>query len=162
MTGWLRLLTILTLITSHWVTEASILGEPVPISEFYFRTLSWFSPRYGLVASITSEETATPPPDTFATAGSFQRLISATGFRDNIPPVLQPGGGLTIEQVGENTIELRWPDFAAGATSFQIERLVSLESNSWEVIHEQTGRSRQLAVEPGTITILRIVAIEPQ
>ena len=84
---------------------------------------------------ITSQATeSSPPPEQFTTAGAFQRLVAATGFRCD--PNLKDFSASIQPTPGGLLLSWDFEGFEAEDLVFQIERSETLAPGSWQLVAE--------------------------
>ncbi|MCP5523907.1 MAG: hypothetical protein H7A46_20410 [Verrucomicrobiales bacterium] len=115
---------------------ASTGGEFTPVAEYYVRNLYWMAKDRGIVVQITSRESATPPPDEFATAAQFVRMFETNHPKGSTDP--WPVTDLSIT-LGESQVLLGWTK-PLNATSFRVEHTGALGPDAvWTTLTTTTS-----------------------
>ena len=117
-------------------------GEPVEggnyetLAVYYVRTLYWMAKGKGIVVQITSQESATPPPDSFSSAAQFVRMFETNHPKGSTDPL--PVTDLRVDR-NDDRVLLSWTK-PLNASSFRVEYAARLGFSAiWETLTTTTS-----------------------
>lgn len=106
-------------------------GEFTPVATYYVRNYYWMAKNRGIVAQIVSKQSATPPPDEFATAAQFVRMFETNHPTSSDQP--WPVTDLAITP-GQGQMLLSWTH-PLNATRFRLEFSAALgAAANWQEV----------------------------
>lgn len=117
-------------------------GQFTPVATYYVRNYYWLAKNRGIVAQIVSKQSATPPPNEFATAAQFIRVFETNHPQSSDEP--WPVTDLSITP-GQGQVLLSWTP-PLNANRFRVEFSPTLGAQAaWQ---EVTTTESNFALAP--------------